>query len=146
MTISTDQANYNGEDTYGREKKGLFRQRTTPVGSFPANFWGLFDMHSQVWEWCLDWYDGCFYQTRRAVRNNPVNRRAASFRVCRGAGWVPGGEYCRSASRSSAQPITQNPYCGFRLTAVASLQPSKASEEAEQQERSLYNGDSELTF
>src|ERR1700677_3230103 len=47
-TISTDQANYNGNFTYGDGKKGAFRKKTTPVGSFPANDFGLFDMHAVV--------------------------------------------------------------------------------------------------
>ncbi|HEY7424950.1 MAG TPA: bifunctional serine/threonine-protein kinase/formylglycine-generating enzyme family protein [Gemmataceae bacterium] len=104
-TISTDQANYDGNSTYGRGKKGVYRQQTTPVGRFPANAWGLFDMHGNVWEWCADWY-GAYIQ---GDINDPQGCDKGSCRVLRGGTWNNNPSKCRSATRYKSGPTS-----GFR--------------------------------
>jgi formylglycine-generating enzyme len=110
-TISTDQANYDGNYPYGKGKKGIYRKKTTPVGSFPANAWGLFDMHGNVWEWCADWYG----PYPRGDVTNPVGPPGGSARVDRGGSWDSGAWGCRAALRDRDGPGHRFSLLGFRL-------------------------------
>jgi formylglycine-generating enzyme required for sulfatase activity len=94
-TISTDQANYDGNWTYGKGKIGTYREQTTPAGSFPANAWGLFDMHGNVWEWCEDLY--ATYETSDV--EDPKNTSNGTARVLRGGSWFHNPNRCRCAYR-----------------------------------------------
>jgi uncharacterized protein (TIGR02996 family) len=94
-TISTDQANYDGNYTYGKGKKGVWREETTPVGSFPANAWGLYDMHGNVWEWCQDGYGPHPHSDIK----DPQGQNNGDARVLRGGSWFNDPRWCRSACR-----------------------------------------------
>ncbi|MDR1519982.1 MAG: SUMF1/EgtB/PvdO family nonheme iron enzyme [Planctomycetota bacterium] len=110
-TINTDQANYNGNDPYGNGGKGVFRKQTVEVGSFPANAWGLYDMHGNVWEWCSDWvgkYD-------LANRIDPHGVANGSGRVLRGGCCFNNAGFCRSALRYGGDPGYRVSFNGFRV-------------------------------
>ena len=106
-TISTDQVNYHGDYTYAKGRKGKNRGQPTPVGSFPPNAWGLYDMHGNVSEWCADLYDG--YAADSAA-TEPVNKK---LRVVRGGSWRSYPGACRSAFRSRSDRRSYN--IGFRV-------------------------------
>jgi formylglycine-generating enzyme required for sulfatase activity len=110
-TISTDQANYIGDFTYGEGKKGVYRKKTTPVGSFPANTWGLHDMHGNLWQWCQDWYGD--YPQKDVV--DPQGADNGKSRVLRGGSWFFHPRHCRSAYRSWLVPGGRYGDCGFRV-------------------------------
>jgi sulfatase modifying factor 1 len=108
-TISTDQANYCGEAVYGNGKEGVYRKKTMPVGSFPANTWGLHDMHGNIGQWCQDWHG--YYPQEDVV--DPTGAEKGQCRVFRGGSWSTYPKYCRSAFRICDFPRSHN--CGFRL-------------------------------
>jgi eukaryotic-like serine/threonine-protein kinase len=99
-TITPELANYNGGDAYGSGPKGVYREKTTPVGSFPANGFGLHDMHGNVWEWCSDRlhesYSGA--PTDGSAREESVGPDPLP-RVLRGGSWDNYPRFCRSAFR-----------------------------------------------
>jgi formylglycine-generating enzyme required for sulfatase activity len=113
QTISTAQANYDGNHTYGAGKKGEFRQKTTPVGAFPANAFGLHDMHGNVWEWCEDCWNANYNDAPRDGRVNTTGD--CSNRVNRGGSWYSNPTGLRSASRDRSTPTIRSDILGFRL-------------------------------
>jgi formylglycine-generating enzyme required for sulfatase activity len=116
-SLSPEQANFDGNFPYGDAPKGPYLQRTTTVGSYPANAFGLHDMHGNVWEWCADWYDADYYQN--SPGQDPLGPPLASGRVLRGGGWYDHGRICRSAYRLRYGPDNRNYFYGFRLAAVS---------------------------
>ncbi|XHR83357.1 MAG: SUMF1/EgtB/PvdO family nonheme iron enzyme [Gloeotrichia echinulata GP01] len=114
-TITTDLANYNGNYTYGSAPKGKYREETTDVGSFPANAFGLNDMHGNVWEWCDDnWHENYI----NAPSDGSSWLGEIDRQLLRGGSWyyVPAG--CRSASRGFNFPAYRNITFGFRVVCV----------------------------
>jgi formylglycine-generating enzyme required for sulfatase activity len=128
-TITTDLANYRGTDweyegktypgNYGQGPKGIFREETTDVGSFPPNAFGLYDMHGNVWEWCQDvWHDN--YDGAPTDGSAWMEGGDQSLRLLRGGSWgnIPG--ICRSAYRGRIPRVGGNYYLGFRVVCSSS--------------------------
>jgi len=118
-TITGELANYNAGYTYAGEAKGEYREETTPVGQFPPNAFGLYDMHGNVWEWCADtWhdnYDGAPRDGSVWTKNGNDNRSPL-----RGGSWFNGPYYCRSASRfNNARRDVSSLVNGFRVVCGA---------------------------
>jgi formylglycine-generating enzyme required for sulfatase activity len=116
-TITSDLANYRGTEIYADEPKGEYREQTTPVGMFPPNAWGLYDMHGNVWEWCKDtWHEN--------YKNAPTDGSAwitedDNTAVVRGGSWFYYPTYCRSAFRDFLTRADFSFYdFGFRVVCV----------------------------
>ncbi|MCL2722282.1 MAG: formylglycine-generating enzyme family protein [Treponema sp.] len=118
--ITTSQANFNGNFPYNNNNRGVFRERTTPVGGFTPNQWGLYDMHGNVWEWCWD----RFGDYTSGVQINPAGTANThpiygEVRILRGGGWSSQGQMLRSAIRGYSTIFgghdRSNEANGFRL-------------------------------
>jgi formylglycine-generating enzyme required for sulfatase activity len=115
-TLTPELANYDSNHVYGNGPKGTYREQTIDVASFPANGWGLHDMHGNVWEWCEDhWHDSYNFAPGddqpwwipAAVDNEP--------RLLRGGSWDCNPANCRSAFRNNFHPDFRFNDVGFRV-------------------------------
>ncbi|HSU66369.1 MAG TPA: formylglycine-generating enzyme family protein, partial [Tepidisphaeraceae bacterium] len=107
-TIGSDAANFDGHEANGENRK-----KTTPVGSFPANQWGLYDMHGNVWQWCSDVYAD--YSPDAVSDPSGPAPTAESGRVLRGGSYRYAPAICRSAYRYSNPPAIRYNDVGFRV-------------------------------
>jgi formylglycine-generating enzyme required for sulfatase activity len=118
--LSRSQANFDGEP-YNGGQGGPALHLSSKVGSYPANAWGIHDMHGNVFEWCRDWY-----HARLPGGTDPdlseipgaVNRDGTYSRVRRGGAWNDPGWACRSALRLRYEPERRSDHIGFRVAAV----------------------------
>jgi formylglycine-generating enzyme required for sulfatase activity len=115
-SLSSHQANFNGHYPYGLAPKGDFLDRTTTVGTYEANAFGLHDMHGNVWEWCADWYDADYY--KRSPKRDPQGPEDGNRRAVRGGSWYYNGSSCRAAQRFGIEPSFRGDGIGFRVVCV----------------------------
>ncbi len=113
-TIAANLANYNGASPYKYAPKGISKASTTEVGTYPANAFGLHDLHGNVWEWCADvWHDDYDLLPKDGKAWTQGGDR--SCRVVRGGSWRDPAAYCRSAKRSKNATNQGDRYTGFRI-------------------------------
>jgi formylglycine-generating enzyme required for sulfatase activity len=112
-SISTSQANYDGNYTYGGGAKGSYRETTLPVDSFQPNPWGLYQVHGNVWEWVEDCWNDSY--AGAPSDGSAWTRGDCGFRLVRGGSWGSFPQYLRSAYRSGYTADIRSYYIGFRV-------------------------------
>jgi formylglycine-generating enzyme required for sulfatase activity len=121
-SLSSRQANFQGQPYNGAEEAPSLK-RTAPVGSYPANAWGIHDMHGNVFEWCRDWYHarlpgGVDPDLRDAQATATRSEFGDTSRSRRGGCWADEGWPCRSAFRLRFEPERRHDHIGFRVVVV----------------------------
>jgi formylglycine-generating enzyme required for sulfatase activity len=121
--LSSKQANFKGDKPYNGGEPGPSPGRAAPVGRYPANAWGLHDMHGNTFEWCRDWYHrrlpgGVDPDLRDAKESATRSEHGDLSRVRRGGCWADEGWPCRSAFRLRFEPERRYDHIGFRVVAV----------------------------
>jgi formylglycine-generating enzyme required for sulfatase activity len=117
--LNGKQANCNGTVPYGTDEKGPYLGRTTAVGSYPKNAFGLCDMHGNVYQWCNDWHDEGYFN--RSPEKDPPGPPSGPYgeRSLRGGAWADKAWNARAACRSRGLPDTRGAAgLGFRVVCV----------------------------
>jgi formylglycine-generating enzyme required for sulfatase activity len=112
--ITTDLVNYDGTYPYKSAPKGKYREQTTDVGTFPPNAFGLYDMHGNLDEWCLDdWHENYIDAPTDGSAWN--SQSGSNTKLLRGGSWNADAGRCRSANRDRDLRDSRYSFCGFRV-------------------------------
>ena len=122
-SISSKQANIRGDQPYNGAEPGPTLGRAAKVGSYPANPWGLYDLHGNTCEWCRDWFrwrypGGIDPDLHDAQATATKNGTGDYSRSRRGSCWADGGWPSRSAFRQRFEPERRYDHIGFRVVLV----------------------------
>jgi len=113
--LSSEEANYNAYRPQPGCEMGMYRAETVPVGSFPPNRWGLYDMIGNVNEFCWDWH--AYYPGHHQL--NPTGGQSGVYRILRGGTFGNFAGRCHSASRQKLEPGRGLDMTGFRMVRTA---------------------------
>ncbi|WP_299402152.1 formylglycine-generating enzyme family protein [Acaryochloris sp. IP29b_bin.148] len=115
-TLSAQYSNYDARETYGPGEIGEYRQKTTPIDHFQiGNAFGLYDMHGNVWEWCLDRWHNNYVGAPNTAEAWPNDEEAFKKNVLRGGAWECYPSLCRSASREGYNCNVKLENLSFRI-------------------------------
>ncbi len=106
-----DSFDYHGRYSTSEAARGRYKKGMLPAVAFGPNAWGLSNMHTDVWEWCQDWYD----KYPAGPVTDPTGRSSGVVRVARGGRWFFHNPLCRSANRGMLPPDYRDRNLGFRL-------------------------------
>ncbi|MCU0866124.1 MAG: SUMF1/EgtB/PvdO family nonheme iron enzyme [Planctomycetes bacterium] len=120
-TLACGQANFSASNHTGSICSNQLWVQTVVVGSYVANAWGLYDMHGNVVEWCLDGWDGSNNYPAGPVTDPYVLGSSGPYRVLRGGDFLVNSSYCRSASRTGVDPTNVSRSAGFRVVCTPVL-------------------------
>jgi formylglycine-generating enzyme required for sulfatase activity len=116
--ITTDLVNYDGTYPYKSAPKGKYREQTTDVGTFPPNAFGLYDMHGNLDEWCLDdWHENYIDAPTDGSAWN--SQSGSNTKLLRGGSWLYDAGFCRSAFRDRNLRGIRGNFYGFRVVCSA---------------------------
>jgi formylglycine-generating enzyme required for sulfatase activity len=141
--VTTEQVNYDSDAPYVDGRKGEYREKTVPVKSLPANGWGLYEMHGNVLEWCVDGFGKAGKlrpypdQHEGEVLENPIeppDDGLSAQRVLRGGSWFNDAKDCRSALRGNGERDARGVNVGFRFALRSSSPVMPETRDASQQD------------